>query len=184
LNPVGTAVFGAGKGPADYLWVLVLYGCMFLLIRHGYRRLELNFRKSFWTLYFAITPCVFIANYLLYLAGVMSFLPWLNNAFHCFLWIGLCLTYLYAGIRNRGFFEQFALCAILSFIVKLGEHWILGTWELNHFFLIPGWLAYVVGWSLMDGLLPLLNKITLRILGNVVEGVGTVESMGGARWVR
>ena len=50
----------------------------------------------------AVWACsVFVANYLLYLAGVMSFLPWVTNALHSFAWIGGCLTIMYLGVREE-----------------------------------------------------------------------------------
>ena len=31
----------------------------------------------------------------------MSFLPWINNFMHTFLWIGMCLTWIYLGGPSR-----------------------------------------------------------------------------------
>lgn len=101
----------------------------------------------------------------------MSFLPWLNNAFHTFIWIGLCLGFLYAGTHRRPWPEQFALFAIFSFIVKAAENWILGTWEMDHFFGIPGHITYLLGWSLLDGLYPILSAAALKVIGKMVPGV-------------
>jgi len=103
----------------------------------------------------------------------MSFLPWLNNFFHTFIWIGLCLSFLYAGAYRKPPLEQMALFAIFSFIVKWAERTILGTWELDHFFFIPGNVAYITGWSLMDGIYPIISAFGLRLVSKFMRGVIT-----------
>jgi hypothetical protein len=165
------AVLGAGNGILDYAVILLCYGSLFVLMRQSHTTIELNFRKTFIWLYWGWSLGTFFGNYLLYLAGFMSFLPWLNNFLHTFVWIGLCLGFLYAHAHKRPLLEQFALFVIYSFIVKWAEHTVLGTWEHNHFFGIPGNLAYIVGWSLMDGLYPVLSTIGLKIVSKFSEGV-------------
>lgn len=162
---------GPGNGIDDYAVVLAVYASLFILIRHAHARVELNFRRTFWILFSGWAVGVFIGNYAFYKIGIMSFLPWLNNFFHTFLWIGLCLSFLYAGAHKKPFWEQFALFAIYSFIVKWAEQEILGTWEMDRFFFIQGNLAYVIGWSLLDGLYPLLSATGLRIVSKFVDGV-------------
>jgi hypothetical protein len=107
----------------------------------------------------------------------MSFLPWVNNVLHTFVWIGLCLGFLYAGARKRPLWEQFLLFSIFSFIVKQAEHEVLGTSELDHFFLIRGNAAYITGWSLMDGLYPIISRLGLRLVARFVSGVEAVYSI-------
>lgn len=165
------AVLGPANPLSDYLLLLLFYGAMVILIRSGRRRFDPNFRRSYIALFIGWGIGTFIANYLLFRVGVMSFLPWLNNALHTFVWIGLCLAFLYAGVYRRPLYEQFALFAIYSFLVKMAEQLLLGTWEFPHFFGIPGNAAYVVGWSLMDGLYPVISMVGLRLLSNVVEGL-------------
>lgn len=155
----------------DYALVLAVYGALFIVMRHANARVELNFRRTFWLLFFGWSIGVFIGNYIFYQIGIMSFLPWLNNFLHTFIWIGLGLSFLYAGSYKKNLLEQFALFAIFSFIVKWAEHQILGTWEMDHFFFIQGNLAYIIGWSLMDGLYPLLSAIVLRVISKNVRGV-------------
>jgi len=164
-------LLGPRNSVVDYLAVLAVYAALFLVMRHASARIELNFRKSFWILFFVWSVGVFVGNYAFYRIGIMSFLPWLNNFLHTFVWIGLCLGFLYAGAFRKPFWEQFALFAIFSLIVKWAEREILGTWELDHFLFIEGNLAYVIGWSLMDGLYPLLSAILLRIVSRFVKGV-------------
>jgi len=164
-------ILGAGNDLVDYLLVLLFYGGMFVLIRYGTRRIELNFRKTFRALYIGWGFGVFIGNYLFYLIGIMSFLPWLNNAFHTLIWIGLCLGYLYAGCYRRPLIEQISLFVIFSFLVKVAERLILGTWEHDNFFGIDGNWAYIIGWSLMDGLYPLISIALLRPLSRFVDGI-------------
>ncbi len=166
------AILGAGNTLANYLLVLVaVYGSLFVVMRYGHGTVEPAFRKTFVWLYFVYAISVFIANYLLYRAGVMSFLPWLNNLFHTFIWIGLCLNFCYAGSYNRPLWEQFVFFYIFSFVVKLAEHQILGTWEHPNFFGIGDNLTYMMGWSLVDGMTPIANAIGIRIVARFVDGL-------------
>lgn len=167
-------LLGAGNPLTDYLLVLAVYGLLFVLMRHANRRIELSFRTSFIYLFAGWSVGTFVANYLLFRAGVMSFLPWLNNFMHTFVWIGLCLGFLYAGAHRKPFLEQFALFAIYSLIVKLAENAVLGTWEHGHFFGIPGNAAYIIGWSLMDGLYPLVSMVGLRLVARFDRSVSPV----------
>ena len=177
---MGDALLGPGNGLPDYLFLLLFYGAMLVLMRYGHARLDLSFRRTYYALFVGWGTLTFIANFLLYRLGVMSFLPWLNNAMHTFVWIGGCLGFLYAGAHRRSMLEQFALFAIFSFLVKQAEQALLGTWELGHFFGIPGNAAYVVGWSLADGLYPVLSMIGLKLLSNVVEGLVVPDWRAGA----
>ena len=160
---------GPDNGAVQYALVLVLYASLFVIMRYAHGHVELNFRRTYWVLFRGWSTGTFLANYGLYRAGLMSFLPWLNNFFHTFLWIGLCLGFLYAGAHRRPWIEQFLLFAIFSFIVKAAERLILGTWQHDHFFWVfRGNLAYIVGWSLMDGLYPTVSLVALRFLGRFI----------------
>jgi hypothetical protein len=159
-------LWGVGNGPRDYALLLMFYALLFVLMRHANPRIELSFRTSFTYLFVGWSLGTFAANYLLFRLGVMSFLPWLNNFFHTFVWIGLCLGFLYAGAYRKPLLEQCGLFAIYSLLVKIAEHQLLGTWEHHHFFGIPGNAAYIVGWSLMDGVYPLVSMAGLRIVAN------------------
>jgi hypothetical protein len=163
------ALLGPGNGLTDYLVVLVVYGSLFLVMRYANPRMELSFRKTYWTLFWGWGIGVAIANYLLFRAGFMSFLPWVNNFFHTFIWIGLCLGFMYAKAHKHPLWEQFALYAIFSFIVKWAEQTILGTWEHTHFFGIQGNLAYVIGWSLADGLYPVVSVVGLKLVSKFIK---------------
>lgn len=155
----------------NYLLVVAVYAMLLVLMHHANARVELNFRAAYVYLFFGWGIGTFIANYLLYRAGVMSFLPWINNFLHTFVWIGVCLGYLYAGAFRKPIIEQFALFAIYSLIVKIAEHAFLGTWEHDNFFGIRGNNAYIIGWSLMDGLYPILSLVGLRIVAKFDKGV-------------
>ena len=164
-------ILGVGNGISNYLAVLTLYGLLVVVMRHANPIVELNFRKSYWVLCFGWGIGVFIGNYLFFQLGYMSFLPWANNFLHTFVWIGCCLAFLYAGCYRKPLWEQFTLFAVFSLIVKVFERGILGTWELDHFFMIDGSTAYIVGWSLMDGLYPLISKGGLGLVGRFADGV-------------
>ncbi len=176
MSEVYRALIGAGNAPVEYGLVLAVYAALFLLMLHGMPEVELNFRRSFWVLYIGWVGLVFPGNYLCYRLGVMSFLPWLNNALHCFVWIGLCLGFLYSTVRRESLALQCGKFAIYSFIVKLAENRLLGTWELDHFFFIPGNWAYLIGWSLIDGAYPLISAVGLRWLSAVIPGLVVSES--------
>jgi hypothetical protein len=165
------ALWGAGNGPGHYVIVLMVYAALFVVIRAIHPRVDPEFRTAFGALAIGWFLATFIINYLLFRAGVMSFMPWINNFLHTFVWIGFCLTFLYAGVHKRPFLEQFALFAIFSFIVKWAEHTVLGTWELDHFFFIPGNIAYISGWSLADGLYAPISLAGLKLVSRWVPGV-------------
>ena len=158
------SILGPGNTLADYALVLLVYAMLFLLIRFGTRRVELSFRRSYWYLAVGWSVTIFVGNYLCYRWGVMSFLPWLDNALHSFVWIGLCLSFLYAGAFRLPMWEQMALFVVVSLIVKVAERLIIGTWEHPHFFGIDGNAAYIAGWSLMDGLYPPIALLYLRLV--------------------
>jgi hypothetical protein len=158
---------GKGNSLIDYLFILLIYASLFIIMRYANRRIELNFRSTFRILFWGWAAGVFIGNYLFYLLGIMSFLPWLNNFFHTFIWIGLCLGFLYAGCYKNPLWEQFLLFAIFSFFVKAAERYFLGTWEHSHFFFIQGNTAYIIGWSLMDGLYPFVSIAGLKLVSKI-----------------
>src|SRR5262245_15642579 len=153
--------------------LLLLYGALFVIIRLVKPTIEPAERKTFIAIGALWAVAVFVANYLLYRAGVMSFLPWLNNFMHSFLWIGVCLPWLYLGVRDgHSMPVQFVAFATFSLIVKYAERLLLGTWELDHFFhVFRGNFAYVLGWSLADGLYPPITLFGLRLLARRMPGL-------------
>ncbi|MGH7504295.1 MAG: hypothetical protein ACRELX_01530 [Longimicrobiales bacterium] len=159
------ALLGVGNTLFHYVLLLLVYAGLFLVIwRATQPGLDPAFRPTFLVLFVGWGFGTFVGNYLLHRAGVMSFLPWLNNGMHTFVWIGVCLGYLYAGVHRRPMLQQFAVFAIFSFVVKVVENLLLGTWEHDRFFFIPGNAAYIIGWSLADGLYPVLSLYGLRLI--------------------
>lgn len=159
--------------PVRVLGLLALYAALFVIIRLVKPSVEPAERKTLFTIGAIWAVAVFIANYLLYRAGLMSFLPWLNNFMHTFLWIGVCLSFLYLGVReDQPMAVQFVVFATFSLVVKYAEQLLFGSWELDHFFhVFRGNFAYVIGWSLADGLYPPLTFYGLRLLGRWVPGL-------------
>src|SRR5918993_544674 len=105
--------------PLRVLAVLAFYAALLTIIRLSKRRIGPEERRTFLAIGLAWAVPVFAANYLLHLAGLMSFLPWLTNFMHTFLWIGLCLSWLYLGVRvERPLLEQVVLFTTFSLIVK------------------------------------------------------------------
>ena len=164
-------LLGPGNGLPEYAGVLLVYALLSVVMLGDGLRLELNFRSTFATLYVGWVGCVFPGNYLFYKLGFMSFLPWVNNFAHCFLWIGLCLGFFYSKTYRLPLPQQFVVFAVLSFAVKYAENQLLGTWQLDHFFFVPGHFSYLVGWSLMDGLYPVISVFGLRLLTQWIPGL-------------
>lgn len=152
--------------PARIGALLLFYGALLVIIRVIKPSIAPEERRPALLIGATWAVCVFIANYLLFRAGLMSFLPWVNNFMHTFLWIGGCLTLLYLGVRRtQPMLVQFIVFATFSLIVKVAEQQIFGTWELGHFFhVFRGNTAYVLGWSLADGLYPPLTYYGLALL--------------------
>lgn len=154
------------------LGALAFYAGLFTIIRTTMHGVEPRERRTFVAIALVWAPSVFVANWLLYQAGAMSFLPWVTNALHTFVWIGFCLTWLYLGVREReSLLAQCVIFATFSLIVKYAEQKLFGTWDKGDFFGIDGNGAYVVGWSLADGTYPLLTLYGLRIAARRIRGL-------------
>jgi hypothetical protein len=165
------AILGEGNNLLDYLLVLLTYIGIYIVMRQTAPRIERDFIKSYLILAGVGSVTAFVGNYVLYLLGFMSFLPWLNNFIHAFLWIGLALPFLYAVSHRRPLWEQFVLFAIYSFVIKLAENKILGTWEMDRFFSIEGNVAYLMGWSLFDAAYPVGALVMLWVASRFTSGV-------------
>ena len=161
--------------PLRVLGVLAFYVAMFVVIRLSRTRIAGFEQRTYWAVAVAWAVPVFIANWLLYKAGAMSFLPWVNNFMHTFLWIGLCLSWLYLGVREtQSLFIQFLLFTTFSLMVKYAEQKLFGTWEHDSFFGIGGNGAYVLGWSLADGTYPILTLLGIRLAARRLDGLAVI----------
>ena len=152
---------------------LLLYAALFVVIRTYEPRIAAGERRTAVVIGLGWAACTFVANYLLFRAGLMSFMPWLTNFLHTFVWIGVCLTFLYLGVRRvQPLWVQFVLFATFSLVVKYAEQMLFGTWELPHFFhVFKGNVCYVLGWSLADGLYAPITIVSLRFLRRFVSGL-------------
>ena len=159
------AILGAGNSVISYLILLLIYLFMFLFIRYPKPVVELNYRGNFLFLAILWFILMFSGNYLFYLLGVMAFLPWLNNLIHCGLWISICLTWLYYSANKRPVWELFIHFAFASFIIKLAERRLLGSWSMDSFLGIKNPYAYVIAMSLVDGFYPIISKWVLDYFG-------------------
>jgi hypothetical protein len=155
----------------EYILVLLVYAGLFIAMRQAAPRIEPEFRRAFIILYVVWAFGIFIGNYLFYLLGIMSFIPWLNNFIHAFVWIGLCLGFLYAVSYKRPLWEQLVLFTIYSFVVKVVEFYVLGSWNFPRFFFIEGGLAYIIGWSVVDALYPVGSAIVLMLVSRFIKNV-------------
>lgn len=161
--------------PLRVLGVLAFYVAMFIVIRLSRRRISDFEQRTFLAISIAWAVPVFVANWLLYKAGAMSFLPWVNNFMHTFLWIGLCLSWLYLGVREtQPLWIQFLLFTTFSLVVKYAEQKLFGTWDHDNFFGIQGNGAYVMGWSLADGTYPVLTLFGLRLAARYIPGLAVI----------
>jgi hypothetical protein len=161
--------------PLRVLGVLAFYVAMFIVIRLSRQRIADFEQRTFVAVSIAWAVPVFVANWLLYKAGAMSFLPWVNNFMHTFLWIGLCLSWLYLGVREtQPLWLQFLLFTTFSLVVKYAEQKLFGTWEHDNFFGISGNGAYVLGWSLADGTYPILTLYGVRIAARHLDGLAVI----------
>jgi hypothetical protein len=157
-------ILGAGNSLPDYALVLLMYGFMFLLIRYPKSRLELNYRANYIFLFALWAFLMFTGNYLFYRLGVMAFLPWLNNLVHSVIWVGACLGWLYYCTHERPLWEQFILFAFTSFIIKMTEYFLLGTWNMDSYLGISSPFAYIIVMSLVDGFYPVISRWVIRAL--------------------
>ena len=162
--------------PRTVLALLAFYAALFVVIRTHKRRIEPQEKRTFVAIALLWAVSVFIANYLLFRAGLMSFLPWVNNFMHTFLWIGVCLGFLYLGVREREpMAVQFVVFATFSLIVKYAERLLFGTWDHGHFFhVFRGNFAYILGWSLADGTYPVLTLFGLRFAARYIPGLAVI----------
>lgn len=154
---------GENNSIIDYLAVILIYLLMFLFIRYPKPKLELNFRNSYKFLAIVWPLMMVSGNYFGHLSGLMSFLPWLNNIIHSFIWIGLCLSWLYYCCRHRPIWEQALFFSFTSFLVKIMENKLLGTWEMDHFLIFRGEYAYIIAMSLIDGVYPVVSRWFLKL---------------------
>jgi hypothetical protein len=158
--------------PLRVIAVLLFYAALLVVIRLIKPRIEPEERRTFAAIGVAWAVPVFLANYGLYKAGAMSYLPWVNNFMHTFLWIGIDLSWLYLAVRGRhSMLTQVIVFTTFSLIVKYAEQIVFGTWEHGSFFGIEGNGSYVLGWSLADGTYPILTLYGLRLAGRYIPGL-------------
>ena len=156
----------------NVLALLVLYGLIFLIAWYDKKKLDATEKKTFWLFYFFWSITIFIANYVGYLTGIFSFLPWLNNFLHTFLWIGVVLTYLFLAVRNEHIAVQFMAFALFSLVVRYSEYKLFGVWDHDHFlYTFRGIDAYILGWSFVDGFYPIAAFLVLSLFSKKIDGL-------------
>jgi len=152
--------------------LLAFYVALGVVMSLGGRRLTADERKTFLLLCIAGASTALVSNYLLYRIGWMTFLPWINNGLHSVLWIGLGFPYLYFQTRGRSVPVVFISFTVLSLVVKYAEWLLFGTWDGASFLgVLPGRFGYILGWSLVDGCLPFVMQLGLRLVGKFVPGI-------------
>ena len=158
------AILGNNNTVWDYILVLFIYLLMYLFIRYPKPRLELNYKANFIFLFALWAFLMFTGNYLFYRLGVMSFLPWLNNLLHSGIWVGFCLGWLYYCTHERPLWEQFVFFAFTSFVIKIAENMILGTWHMDSYLGIKSPYAYIIAMSIVDGFYPIISRWLIKAL--------------------
>lgn len=159
--------------PLRVIAMLLFYLALLTIIRVIKPSIEPEERRTAIAIGITWAVPVFIANYLLYRADLMSFLPWVTNFMHTFLWIGIVLTFLYLGVRtSQSMLTQIVLFTTFSLIVKYAEQIVFGTWDQDNFFhVFHGNGAYILGWSLADGTYPILTLYGLRLASRWIPGL-------------
>jgi hypothetical protein len=157
-------ILGENNSLPDYALVLLLYFLLFLFIRYPKPKIELNYKANFVFLFALWAFLMFTGNYLFYRLGVMSFLPWLNNLLHSGVWVGFCLGWLYYCTRERPLWEQFVFFAFASFIIKIAENMMLGTWNMESYLGIHSPYAYIIAMSIVDGFYPIISRWIIKAL--------------------
>jgi hypothetical protein len=164
-------ILGAHPSLGSYLLVLLIYLLIFLLVWYPKRTIELNSRNSFQLLYIFWFVVIFTGNYLGYRLGVMSFLPWLANFLHSFIWVGFVLTWLYFSSLELPWYYRCFLSGMYSFIIKYAEHTILGTWTYDPYFSFTGPYAYIIFMALVDCLYPPVSDLLLKLVSKRFTGI-------------
>jgi hypothetical protein len=79
---------------------------------------------------------------------------------------------LYYTTQERPLLEQFALFAFTSFLIKMAEYFILGTWNRETYMGIHSPYAYIILMSIVDGFYPVISQWLIRALSrNTTFGV-------------
>ncbi|MGH8621423.1 MAG: hypothetical protein ACRET3_04720, partial [Burkholderiales bacterium] len=145
---------------------------IFLVAWYHKRKPDPVEKKTFWVLWAFWAPTIFVMNFIGYKLGILSFLPWLNNFLHTFLWIGITLSWLFIAVYREHMVLQFLAFALFSLVVRYAEYNLYGIWELDHFLKVfPGTHAYIVGWSFVDGFYSIVTFLVLRLLSKKVAGL-------------
>ena len=162
--------------------ILLLYGLVYFVVWHGRtNKLDQAERKTYGILaaFWGIT--IFFVNYLGYLIGILGFLPWWpNNVLHAFIWVGLCLPYMFLAIRQEHPVVQFMAYGSFSLVIRYAEYNLFGVWDFDHLlFLFPGTDAYIVGWSFFDGGFGIATTFLLRLFRPHIHGLIDTTSAKG-----
>ncbi|NIP57423.1 MAG: hypothetical protein GWM92_04390 [Gemmatimonadetes bacterium] len=166
--------------PAKLAVLLLLYASVFLVAWYDKRTLDRAERRTFGLLWGIWSVAVVLINYLGSLLGVITFIPWINNVLHAGVWVGIVLTYLFLALRRLPIAVQFIAVAFFSLMVRLGEFALFGLWDHPHFlWAFRGTEASLVGWSFVDGFIPLIDLALLAVLRRKVPGL--IPGPGGFR---
>jgi hypothetical protein len=129
-------------------------------------------RKTFAILWVGAGSVAFFTNILLAKFGIMEPMPVAYNGLHTALWIGFGFPYMWFGTRDAPFWKVYVIFLTTSFIIKYVEYHLFGTWNGNGFLgLGSGMFWYVLGWSAVDGFLPVLMSLGVKLLGKFVPGM-------------
>ncbi len=157
----------------DRIVLLVLFYVALLVIAglSGRRITTPEERRTFLVL--ALSGIVaFVSNNLLARIGWMTPLPVVNNLLHSGLWIGLGFPYMWFMTRGKPAWMIFVVFLTNSLILKYVELNLFGTWNGDGFIgLGRGTFVYILGWAAVDGCLPFVMSLAVRLLGRFVPGM-------------
>ncbi len=153
--------------------ILILYATVLFIAWWHKRKLDTAERKTFIVIYLMYAISIFFINYLGYVIGVFSYLPWFpNNFLHTFVWIGIVLTYLFMAIRKEHMVVQFMAFAAFSLVIRYAEYKIFGVWDgQGTLYESYGTDAYIALWSYVDGFYSIATFLLLRILKKWIPGL-------------
>lgn len=165
--------------PARILVLLGVYASVFLVAWLDRRRLDAAEKRTFLMLFAVWSVSVVAINYGGYRLGVIGFIPWLNNLLHAVVWVGGVLTYLFLAVRHLHIVVQFMAFSFFSLVVRYAEFRLFGVWDHPHFLhAFRGTEASILGWSFVDGFIPLLDLGLLALVRRRVPGLVMREPPG------
>ena len=154
------------------LFLVLFYVALLVIVSLSGRRIETPEERRTFLVLFLSGIVAFVSNNLLARIGWMTPLPVVNNALHSGLWIGIGFPYMWFMTRGKPAWKIFVVFLTTSLILKYVELHLFGTWDGDGFIGIGrGTFIYILGWSAVDGFLPFVMSLAVRLLGRFIPGL-------------